>query len=200
MVLTQVQIEHRDQDCSSVLRQTADGGWYHQLHLLSPESIQDSSSLAHTYLLKSFNLDLKCQCLLFSPSSFTWAFGGYSVFRTLGRYVSWKVILAISLALIHLSSEFFKLFNLTDSWIIWASNFVNMATNGTMINDEHIIILLLDISGTSNDEGHICQNNRWLNLPFPVPLLKNSSSVDWSGRVLSMGIQYLWEDLLCNDK
>ena len=47
-----MQIEHRDQGCSSVLRQTADGEWYHQLHLLFPESIQDNSSLAHSYLLE----------------------------------------------------------------------------------------------------------------------------------------------------
>jgi hypothetical protein len=77
---------------------------------------------------------LRWKCLLSSPSSCTKDFGGCCVLKTLARYMLWKVISAISLALAHLSWKFSRSFNLIDSWIIWASNLVNITTKGTVIS------------------------------------------------------------------
>ena len=52
VILTQVQIEHKGQDCSFVLRQTVLVDWNHQLHKLSSHSIQDNHFLAYPYLPK----------------------------------------------------------------------------------------------------------------------------------------------------
>ena len=51
VILTQVQLSHKYQDCSFELRQTTLVEHHHQLHLQSPHSIQGSYSL-------------ECPCLL----------------------------------------------------------------------------------------------------------------------------------------
>ena len=54
MMLTQLQLYHKDQGCLFEWRQIALVDWHHQWHQLSFQSVQDSHALAGPYLLKCY--------------------------------------------------------------------------------------------------------------------------------------------------
>ena len=54
MILTQLQLYHREQCCSFEWKQTVLVDWHHQWHWLSFQSVQGSHSLAYPYLLKCY--------------------------------------------------------------------------------------------------------------------------------------------------
>ena len=53
LILTEVQLQHKDQGCSFVLTKTVDEDWNCQLHQQSSQSVLDSYSQQYPYLLNS---------------------------------------------------------------------------------------------------------------------------------------------------
>ena len=96
-----------------------------------------------------------------------------------GQINSLKNDFSILLALSHLTVSSAMSCVFSNSWMIWPSNFVNTTTKGT---EEKLFYSLY------------CMSMIW-DSPFPVPLLKNSSSSGKIGQGLSMGMQYLWQIL-----
>ena len=85
VTLTEVQIWHKGQDYSFVLKQTADVCSHHLLHQQFAELIQHNSSLVNPCLWKNITPFFRKKPLSFSPSNCTYALGGYLACKTLGR-------------------------------------------------------------------------------------------------------------------
>ena len=99
---------------------------------------------------------------------------------------------AFALALSHLFFVSPVSSNLTYSWIIWASNLVNIAIKGTVEEFQYSGYSVVNYTWAEfNIVSSVIHNGCLQDLPLTVPLLKNSSSADRRGRDPSMGMQYL---------
>ena len=171
MILTQFHLYHKDQCCSFGWKQTVLVDWYHQWHWLSFQSVQDSHSLAYPYLFKCFQY-LWLGVILMIPTS-------------KANICFWWII----------SMQDFGKVNLLESDFSINFGFVPLSCIIQVIQLSRFLdYLTIKFGEYYHQRDWMCHFRVVLQdtkLPFPVPLLKNSSSAGRMGRVLSIGIQYL---------